>query len=75
MKQENFKNYQSAFKNFCLRNKHACKNHNIKLEQYENSYKAFFVQGHGLDFERDICKQFDNADYESLLIFEKFLKE
>lgn len=75
MKQENFKNYQLAFENFCLRNKRTCKNHNIKLERYESSYQEFYMQGRGLDFERDICKQFDNADFEGLMIFENFLKE
>ncbi len=75
MEQENFKNYQSAIKNFCLRNKHACKNHNINLEQYECDYQAFYVQNHGFDFERDICKQFENADFEGLMLFENFIKE
>lgn len=75
MENQNFKNYQTALENFCLTHKSKSNNHNIQIDRFENAYKNYYENPKYLDFERDICTCFENADHESLLIFEQFIGE
>ena len=71
----NFKNYKLEISNLCLSHKLQRKNHNIQLENFEKSYQDFYSIPKFVDFEKEICKQFEVAENESLLIFEKIIGE
>lgn len=47
--------------------------HNIKIENIEISYRNFYSNPRNVDFERNICKEFEFCDSESLKIFKNFL--
>ena len=50
-------------------------NHKIKIEDYENQYLSYFKDKKNIDFELEICNEFCETNNESLLIYEKFIKE
>lgn len=73
--ENNFKNYQLELSNFCLSHKKIKNNHNIQIENYQKSYQDFYSIPRYVDFEKNMCKQFEAIENESMLVFEKFIGE
>lgn len=71
MEKEIFEKYQSELCDYCLTHKKSNKTH--KITKNDSAYKSFYSLNS--DLELEICKNFDKADYEALIVFEKFIGE
>lgn len=75
MKNENLVILSNEFEKNLKQHKLVDPFHKIKIEDIEISYRNFYSDPKNVDFERDICKEFDICDSESIKIFKKFLGE
>lgn len=73
MKNENLILLSNEYKTCVACHKPSDPFHTIKIEDIEISYRNFFSEPKNIDFERNVCKEFDFCDSESIKIFKKFL--